>query len=185
MCENMDTSINMVKLSNLTASLNPGCHLVTPARGERCHRFDNFGHEQAIPRVVLSAAHLKVGLSMPLHPFIVEISERYDLTPFQLTPTPIALRFVCIFCTISSSKPHFLPKNLAFISWKNRERILEASTWLPGMSTATCVFGKMKRVCLDGSNTFCTAMAALSTRRTSLPPLVSVSLIISSFSWMW
>lgn len=53
--ENIDTSMNGVKLANLTASYNPGCPLVIPAHGERCHRFDNFGHKQAIPWAVLSA----------------------------------------------------------------------------------------------------------------------------------
>lgn len=38
----------------------------------------NFGPEQAILSVVLSAKHFKMGLTMPLHPFIVKILERYD-----------------------------------------------------------------------------------------------------------
>lgn len=48
-CENMDTSMNSVKLANLQASYNPGCHLVVPSRGERYHRFDNFGPGKPSP----------------------------------------------------------------------------------------------------------------------------------------
>lgn len=60
-CENMDTSMSWVNLVNLTTSLDPECHLVIRARGEQCHNFDNFGPKQAIPCVVLSASHFKVG----------------------------------------------------------------------------------------------------------------------------
>ncbi|XP_074369571.1 uncharacterized protein LOC141711007 [Apium graveolens] len=85
LCENMNTTMNDVKLANLLASYKPGCHLVVYVKDERYHRFDNFGPEQAIPNAVLSAYHFRMGLSMHLHPFIVKVLERYNISLFQLT----------------------------------------------------------------------------------------------------
>ncbi|KAK1365185.1 hypothetical protein POM88_040746 [Heracleum sosnowskyi] len=75
---------NRVKL--LLQKHRPKCRLVVPSPGERCHRFDNFELDQQIPCVVFSATFFRMGLSIPLHPFINDIITYYDISPLQMTP---------------------------------------------------------------------------------------------------
>lgn len=84
-CENLDSSMNAARVKSLLRNCYTGCRLVIPEPGERCHRFDNFEMDQAEPAVVLSAQFFKVRLSLPLHPFIQDILEFYDIAPLQLT----------------------------------------------------------------------------------------------------
>ncbi|KAK1398909.1 hypothetical protein POM88_008772 [Heracleum sosnowskyi] len=54
-CEELDTSMNANILKLLLQKHRPSCRLVIPSPGERCHRFDNFEPDQAIPSAVFSA----------------------------------------------------------------------------------------------------------------------------------
>ena len=85
-CEDVDSAMNPSKLSKLLEFCNPGCRLVIPQVGERCHRFDSFEPDQLEPEAVLSAAFFRVGVSLPLHPFLTELLNFYQLAPLQLTP---------------------------------------------------------------------------------------------------
>lgn len=85
-CDHLDSIMNPVKLTNLLQTCKPGCKLMIPAPGERCHHFDSFEPDQPIPQAVLFAQFFKLGLSLPMHPFIQELLEFYDIAPLQLTP---------------------------------------------------------------------------------------------------
>lgn len=85
-CEDTDSSMNADRLARLKESCDPGCDLVVPTAGERCHRFGNFEPDQAIPNAVLSASFFKLGFSMPMHPFFVDMLNFYEIAPMQLSP---------------------------------------------------------------------------------------------------
>lgn len=85
-CEDMDSSMNVDRLERLRELCNPGCNLVIPSGGERCHRFNNFEPDQSIPNAVLSASFFKLGFSLPLHPFFTDVLNFYDIAPMQLSP---------------------------------------------------------------------------------------------------
>lgn len=72
-CENLDSNMNAYRLEKLLESCTPGCLLVVPRVGERCHRFDSLAPGRAIPSTVLSASFFKLGFSLPLHPFFLEL----------------------------------------------------------------------------------------------------------------
>lgn len=84
--EDLDSSMNIDKLEKLLESCDPGCNLVVRSVGERCHKFDNFEPDQSIPSAVLSASFFKLGFSLPMHPFFIDLLIFYDITPMQLTP---------------------------------------------------------------------------------------------------
>ncbi|KAK1392141.1 hypothetical protein POM88_011197 [Heracleum sosnowskyi] len=84
--EELDTSMNANRLKLLLQKHRSSCRLVIPSPGERCHYFDNFEPDQAIPSAVFSATFFRMGLSIPLHPFIHDIITYYDISPLQMTP---------------------------------------------------------------------------------------------------
>ena len=84
------------KLTLQLDDYNPGCKLVAPQPGERCQSFDNFEPDQAIPGAVLSAQFFRLGLSLPLHPFLHEVIQYYDVAPLQLTPNSYRMA-VCMY----------------------------------------------------------------------------------------
>lgn len=63
---------------------------------DRCHRFDNYEPEKAIPHVVVSISHFKLGFTVPMHPFFVEMLDFYELTPLELTPNSFRV-VVCMY----------------------------------------------------------------------------------------
>lgn len=83
-CASLDSSVSVSQLEHLNQFYHTGCTLIIPTKNERCHRFDNFEPDQMIPNAVLSAQFFKLGLSLPLHPFIQDILRFYDIAPFQL-----------------------------------------------------------------------------------------------------
>lgn len=85
-CEGQDSTMNADRLARLLEICNPGCHLVLPCAGERCHRFDNFEADQSIPNAVVSASYFKLGFSFPMHPFFIDLLNFYEIAPMQLTP---------------------------------------------------------------------------------------------------
>lgn len=85
-CENLDTTMNANRLKILLQKCQPQCQLVIPSPGERCHRFDMLEPDQVIPSAVFSATFFRMGISIPLHPFIHDILRLYDLAPLQMTP---------------------------------------------------------------------------------------------------
>lgn len=95
-CETVDSTMNAEKLEKLLSSWNPGCKLVLPEAGERCHRFDNLKFSRAVPQAVLSSSYFKLGFSMPMHPFFLEILNFYSLAPMQLTPNSFRVA-ACMF----------------------------------------------------------------------------------------
>ena len=74
-CENLDSIMTPVRLQSLLESCNRGCTLVIPQPGERRHCFDSLRLETAIPNVVMSSQFFKLGISLPLHPFILKIMD--------------------------------------------------------------------------------------------------------------
>lgn len=62
-----------------------------PEPGERAHRFDVRTPELGVPYAVISAAFLKVGFFTPIHPFLREVLDFYELAPMQLTPNSYRL----------------------------------------------------------------------------------------------
>lgn len=100
-CANTRTSMTAQKLENLLEACNPGCSLVVPQPEERCHDFSNFEPDQAIPCAVFSAQFFRLGLSLPLHPFIVDILNTYKLAPLQLTPNSYRMA-ICMYILYDS-----------------------------------------------------------------------------------
>lgn len=85
-CEDIDSTMNTDRLERLLEMCNLGCSLVIPSAGERCHKFDDFEPDQVIPDAVLSASYFKLGFSLPMHSFFIEMLKFYDIAPMQLTP---------------------------------------------------------------------------------------------------
>lgn len=91
-CEKSDSIMTSVKLERLFEECHrPVCKITVPEPGERAHRFDLKIPKQGIPHAVISAAFLRVGVSMPLHPFLREVLDFYQLAPMQLTPNSYRL----------------------------------------------------------------------------------------------
>lgn len=80
-CENMDSSMNEERLEKLLQSCNPGYQLVIPKAGERCHRFDSLKIGLPIPPAVISTSFFKLGFSLHMHPFFLELLHSYNLAP--------------------------------------------------------------------------------------------------------
>lgn len=95
-CEHIDSILNPVRLQSLLEVCTPGCTLEIPNPGERFHRFDLLSPDCNIPNAVFSAQFFKLQLSLPLHPFIVEISDYYEVAPMQLTPNSYCMA-VCLY----------------------------------------------------------------------------------------
>lgn len=69
-CEKTDSIMTTAKLEKLFEECpRPPCTIVIPEPGERAHMFDVKNPDRGIPNAVISAAFLKVGFSVPLHPF--------------------------------------------------------------------------------------------------------------------
>ena len=60
--------------------------VVLPRLHMRCYRFNYLENGGRIPRMVLSASALKVGVASPLHPFLQDVYEAYHLAPIQINP---------------------------------------------------------------------------------------------------
>lgn len=84
------------KLEELLESWNPGCTLVLLESGERCHRFDGLKPGKAIPCAILSYSYFKLGFSLPMHPFIHEIRDFYNLAPMQMSPNSFKMAYMFI-----------------------------------------------------------------------------------------
>lgn len=80
-CENMDSSMNDERLEKLLETCYPGSRLVILKAGERCHRFDSLEIGFPIPYAVVLASFFKLGFSLPMHPFFLEILDFYRLAP--------------------------------------------------------------------------------------------------------
>lgn len=86
-CEKTDSIMTLSKLDKLFEECpHPKCTIVIPVPGERAHRFDTRTPELGIPKAVISAAFFKVGVYVPLHPFLRDVLDFYELAPLQLTP---------------------------------------------------------------------------------------------------
>lgn len=83
-CEKLDSIMTLPKLDIFFKDCP--CTIVIPDPGERAHRFNKRTPELGIPKAVISTAFLKVGFFMPIHPFLREVLEFYELAPMQLTP---------------------------------------------------------------------------------------------------
>ena len=64
--------------------------------GERCHRFDTLKPDTNYPNAVLSSQFFRLGISLPLHPFILEILDFYEVSLMQLTPNSYRMA-VCLY----------------------------------------------------------------------------------------
>ncbi|KAL1811046.1 hypothetical protein ACET3Z_021111 [Daucus carota] len=95
-CEHMDSIMTPARLQSLLESCNPGCTLGIPKPGERCHRFDTLKPGTGYPKAVLSTQFFRLGLSLPLHPFILEVLDFYEVSPMQLTPNSYRMA-VCLY----------------------------------------------------------------------------------------
>ena len=95
-CEYMNSIMTPARLQSLLESCNPGCTLVIPQPGERCHRFDNLKPETNYPNAVLSSQFFRLGLSLPLHPFILEVLDFYEVALMQLTPNSYRMA-ICLY----------------------------------------------------------------------------------------
>ena len=95
-CEHMDSIMTPARLQSLLESCNPGCTLGIWKPGERCHRFDTLKPGTGYPKAVLSAQFFRLGLSLPLHPFILEVMDFYEVSPMQLTPNSYRMA-VCLY----------------------------------------------------------------------------------------
>ena len=79
-CENLDFIMTPARLQSILESCNPGCTFVLPQPGERCHHFDSLKSGTTSPNVVLSSQFFRLGLSLPVHPFILEILNFYKVS---------------------------------------------------------------------------------------------------------
>ena len=95
-CEYMDSIMTPARLQSLLESYNPGCTLAIPKPRERCHRFDTLNLDTNYPNAVLSSQFFRLGLSLPLHPFILEIMDFYEVSPMQLTHNSYRMA-VCLY----------------------------------------------------------------------------------------
>lgn len=95
-CENMNSSMNEKRLEKLLESCNPVFLLVVPMAGERCHCFDCLEVALPILSAIISTSFFKLGFSLPMHPFFLELLDFYNLAPMQLTPS----FFIIVACMI-------------------------------------------------------------------------------------
>lgn len=101
-CEKTDSIMTLSRLEKLYEECpRPTCTIAIPGPGERAHSFNVRTPELGIPKAVISAAFFKVGVYVPLHPFIREILDFYELAPLQLTPNSYRLA-ICTYILYAS-----------------------------------------------------------------------------------
>ena len=62
--------------------------------------------------MTFSKAILKTGVFLPLHPFIVQVLDYFDIVPFQLPPN--SHRLIIVFCIIFSKHCGVTPSVVHF-----------------------------------------------------------------------
>lgn len=95
-CEDLDYTMNIDRLEKFLESCDPGCRLVVPCAGEKCHSFNGLKPGRPVPKAVLSASYFKLGFSFPMHPLFIDILKFYDIAPMQLTPNSYRMT-ACMF----------------------------------------------------------------------------------------
>lgn len=85
-CKDISTSLSEGELAALAEEYNLGDRLVLPRSHQRCYRFNFAENWGRIPRLVLFAALVKVGVASPLHPFLAEVCKYYQLALIQINP---------------------------------------------------------------------------------------------------
>lgn len=86
-CEDMESTVDDKDLLKWTKQFGLQGNLLAPGKDDRAHRFDTFARRKVpAPGLVLSASLLRVGMSVPLHPFVVQVLRKFDVAPFQLSP---------------------------------------------------------------------------------------------------
>lgn len=88
--------------------------MAIPKVGERCHQFGIDEPHQVILDVVL-AASFKLGFSLPMHPFFLEVLGYFDLALIQLTSNSYRMS-ACIYVLYSEQlKPQLSPRKLCYL----------------------------------------------------------------------
>ena len=85
-CKDMSSSLTEEGLAELVEQYRLEGRVVLPRPHMRCYKFDHLENGGRIPRMVLSAIALKVGIASPLHHFIQDVCEAYHLAPIQINP---------------------------------------------------------------------------------------------------
>ena len=85
-CRDQSTSLTEEGLTELVEQYRLEGRIVLPRPHMRCYRFNYTENGGRIPRMVLSANSLKIGVASPLHPFLQVVCEAYYLDPIQINP---------------------------------------------------------------------------------------------------
>ena len=78
-CKDISTSLSERELADLAEQYNLGGRLVLPRPHQRCYRFNFAENGGRVPRLVLSSTLVKIRVASPLHPFLAEVCEAYQL----------------------------------------------------------------------------------------------------------
>ncbi|KAL8094861.1 hypothetical protein AgCh_036393 [Apium graveolens] len=111
-CRDLPTSLTQKYLAEHIEQFQLEGHVVLPLPHMRCYRFNNPENGGRVPRMVLSTFLLRLGISSPLHPFIKDVCEYYQLTPLQINPNGyrVALALYIIQEKINADSLLDLPK---------------------------------------------------------------------------
>lgn len=177
--------MNPVVLENLLRVYTPGCRLVIPQPGKRCHTFNNFEPDQTIPNDVLPAQFFRLGLSLPLHPFIQDILDFYNIAPLQLNPNSYRMA-ICMYILydLVFEAPLSARELGYFYQLKETGKttgFFYLTIWNIHKGNAS---RETRRECPIGIDSSCIVMTVQLIAQTSTPPLVSHSFkkLISLFA---
>lgn len=85
-CRDLPTSLTQKHLAEHIEQFQLEGHIVLPLPHMRCYRFNHSENGGRVPRMVLSTFLLRLGISSPLHPFIKDVCEYFQLAPLQINP---------------------------------------------------------------------------------------------------
>lgn len=85
-CKDQSTTLTEEFLKRAVDKFRPEGKIILPTPAMRCYRFDHSENGGRVPRMVLTAPLMRIGVSSPLHPFIRDVCDTYHLAPIQINP---------------------------------------------------------------------------------------------------
>ena len=113
-CRDQPTTLTEEGLAELVEQFRLEGSIVLPGTHMRCYRFNHPENNGRIPRMVMSANSLRVGVASPLHPFIQDVFEAYHLDPIQINPNSYRSMIVLYIIYYKQDFPFLDANNLGY-----------------------------------------------------------------------